>query len=969
MRCRSALVFGAAHTAISLVALAQPTLQITELSAPSGSNFGTWAWDVNDAGEAVGGVLTSTNQNVQGRSRPVVWRGGTPSHVSLPTLTPQLVNGPAPQLNTYSNAFISNSGDAALVVSFSPLSNSASSDLRVIGSTASLLPPLGDGLPPQPPQFNEIIRRPNVTCIGADGRIGGFTTVRRGDEFDPCVRYVAALASRTGAAYAPGYSVPSGCYQGRNAAGVQCIGPNGQIGLVVQRRADPGAAVRAAVVVAGVAVELPMPDGFGSPSAPGAYAIPVAIGSDGVFLGYAGGSRGEFGGVLWTPTAPGALTYQAVAMAGSENYLPQDRSDTGIIIGGDGFRVWLDPSQPPMHIQDLLPPESEYAFIRAYGMSQNGNIACEVSVAGDPRRAAIARVETCSPTRDKEECQTDTDGDGILDEWEKQGGGIDVDGNGTPDIVLYDPPFNARPNRKDIFVEVDSGPTYRLAPLAKQAVENAFNRDAPVRVTLHILEDETNLSVLFSAPIGADTFPSNADTYYQSHFGLTVVRAETTPTLPLAQVREALKKFVRYCVIYDNFDDGANGKGEIYGDQFCVAFGAPVFTQNNPELWSGAPKPIQQAATFMHELGHTLGLGHNGLGGDRDENGNPVYTNAKPNHPSIMNYAMAHPYQFSWSAQHGSRFWRLDYSREELPGPGIALDERHLNEFAGLMGRRAQTRRMQMPFGFGPPGLRLMGLAKLDGSAINWEGDGEPFGDDVEQDVNYLSNDFPHPVLRVPSPGQMLRGANEWAALKIAFATDGNFVMGVHNANTAPTDGPNAALIEPTMDMIAFVNQNIPAPCDPIVLIDPSGRIITQGLPVTFHALAASDNAEPIAYQWRLDGEPLTDGGPYAGVNQPTLSVLADTAVAGEYDCVMTNSCGSVDSVGALLTVLNRCLGDTDADGDCDFVDLNRVLSDFGSAPTNPGVYRGDLDTDGDCDFIDLNIALSYFGASCPPPG
>src|SRR5262249_16708632 len=48
---------------------------------------------------------------------------------------------------------------------------------------------------------------------------------------------------------------------------------------------------------------------------------------------------------------------------------------------------------------------------------------------------------------------TDTDGDGIWDNWESPGGGIDANYDGQIDLDLY--ALGARPNRKDIFVEID----------------------------------------------------------------------------------------------------------------------------------------------------------------------------------------------------------------------------------------------------------------------------------------------------------------------------------------------------------------------------------------------------------------------------------------------------------------------------------------------------------------------------------
>ena len=47
----------------------------------------------------------------------------------------------------------------------------------------------------------------------------------------------------------------------------------------------------------------------------------------------------------------------------------------------------------------------------------------------------------------------DTDGDGLLDHWERLGGGIDIDQDGTIDLDLKS--MGADPLHKDIFLEID----------------------------------------------------------------------------------------------------------------------------------------------------------------------------------------------------------------------------------------------------------------------------------------------------------------------------------------------------------------------------------------------------------------------------------------------------------------------------------------------------------------------------------
>ncbi len=74
---------------------------------------------------------------------------------------------------------------------------------------------------------------------------------------------------------------------------------------------------------------------------------------------------------------------------------------------------------------------------------------------------------------------------------------------------------------------------------------------------------------------------------------------------------------------------------------------------------------FQQASTFMHELGHTLGLGHGG--------GNGV--NYKPNYLSVMNYS----FQLSGLVT-SDKSKRLNYSEHQLPD----LDENSLDESKGV---------------------------------------------------------------------------------------------------------------------------------------------------------------------------------------------------------------------------------------------------------------------------------------------
>jgi hypothetical protein len=84
--------------------------------------------------------------------------------------------------------------------------------------------------------------------------------------------------------------------------------------------------------------------------------------------------------------------------------------------------------------------------------------------------------------------------------------------------------------------------------------------------------------------------------------------------------------------------------------------------------WSAFGSEDERTGTYMHELGHNVGLTHGGASGDHD--------NYKPNHLSVMNYS----FQTIGVWRAGARRW--DYTRMTID----ALDENNLSEPAGLNG-------------------------------------------------------------------------------------------------------------------------------------------------------------------------------------------------------------------------------------------------------------------------------------------
>lgn len=129
-----------------------------------------------------------------------------------------------------------------------------------------------------------------------------------------------------------------------------------------------------------------------------------------------------------------------------------------------------------------------------------------------------------------------------------------------------------------------------------------------------------------------------------------------------------------YCIMAHTYDMGAgpysSGVAELLGDDFLVSMGP--FSNN-------IGTPFDRASTFVHELGHNLGLMH---GGDQDQ---AVVTQYKPNYASVMAYR----YQLTGVRQEMtcldmtdscSPFRNLDYSHGLLP----SLNESSLDETVGI---------------------------------------------------------------------------------------------------------------------------------------------------------------------------------------------------------------------------------------------------------------------------------------------
>lgn len=254
----------------------------------------------------------------------------------------------------------------------------------------------------------------------------------------------------------------------------------------------------------------------------------------------------------------------------------------------------------------------------------------------------------------------DSDKDGLYDDWEIDG--IDLDEDGVLDLDLE--AMGADPYIQDIFVEVDwmvrpeqtiydweIGSPRNLKP-SHNAMKIVYEAFKAHNIHLHIDVGPDSVDFvtgrIWGELSGGNIIP------YEKFFPLHDDN-EFWNSIIKENFAEIRYKVFRHCI----FADMCEG----YGTSSGLARGIPdryFIVANQDWVYQGGD--VSVAGTFMHELGHTLGLRH---GGCDDEN-------HKPNYLSIMNYA----YQTTGLSGTNS----VDYSFCELP----PIDENEINELQGI---------------------------------------------------------------------------------------------------------------------------------------------------------------------------------------------------------------------------------------------------------------------------------------------
>ena len=330
----------------------------------------------------------------------------------------------------------------------------------------------------------------------------------------------------------------------------------------------------------------------------------------------------------------------------------------------------------------------------------------------------IGRLD-CGPADDTDgNGNPDNDGDSLCDSWEKNG--IDIDGDGNNELVL-----NTDIDRPDIFVELDyMDCTVGLSDclpgdqhnhrMPADVVQDLIAKFAKHGITLHLEQDERIREVKpvrFTTPRGPgagddfDDFKEGSNdpahpggpcgvSPYDGHFGTEDDRKDANCALILA----AKRLVYRYALLADTIPssqgDSTLGQSD-HSNDIMLGIEYPYWYNRARQVsvvFRIPPKPGKSSAqiefedlqerTFLHELGHSLGLEH---GGNEK-------LNCKPNYLSVMNYL----FNFNRSGKPIASLNAPSPTRTDAPidfsdSPRLdALVETDLNESLGINGPLGQ---------------------------------------------------------------------------------------------------------------------------------------------------------------------------------------------------------------------------------------------------------------------------------------
>lgn len=370
----------------------------------------------------------------------------------------------------------------------------------------------------------------------------------------------------------------------------------------------------------------------------------------------------------------------------------------------------------------------------------------------------------------------DSDGDGLLDTWERFG--FDADGDGSIDIDL--PGMGADPNHKDLFLEFDWMAGEAPTQIDIQAMKQAFAA-APVNAG-----GVANPDGLPGINLWVDT-GSLTDTNGREDGGAAGTCGDSIDN----GGDGATDALDTDCLVGDNLGGGnsmpASGISNLNANFYTAktanfnANRAMVFRYGisaRPGGFGGGWGEIggndfieynHDGGTIMHELGHTLNLRH---GGD-------VNDNCKPNYVSVMNYDN----QFGINQSGGGSIF--DYSPPRFAGgrgqaPLATLTENNLNEASLLDNTDATNQFVFVNSG----GAKVRNQLN---QPVDWNGDTDSTDSGLAVNIDTSSTATGGPAACTnASSSDVLDGYDDWSNIVLNFRPFGDSANGAINPVTEP---------------------------------------------------------------------------------------------------------------------------------------------------------------------------------------
>jgi hypothetical protein len=459
--------------------------------------------------------------------------------------------------------------------------------------------------------------------------------------------------------------------------------------------------------------------------------------------------------------------------------------------------------------------------------------------------------------------------DGIPDAWKQNGVTIDP-GGGNPKQFVNLPAMGVSLDRPNILVQMDWMEkfllTQQLTQPAIDTVIKAFDADpvtyhGATRPGITLIVDNGKDSTI--TPGGAkwgslsraqkitwqqDLLTGSRNSYTLTNF-YTLLKSNFTPTgrLPIFHYAVAGAEMSATCGGSNPCAPGCYGGDATSGLTTPDLLGFMVTLGN----WDGCVgSQDQQTGTFMHELGHVLGLDHSG------GEGNANSVNYKPNYPSVMNYI----FQFVGVPRGGGQVF--DYSRDPYPN----LDETQLTE-AGGVNLGANPSKTGTGWVCVLPGGRLLKNVQQNLSPVDWNCDkaalpdgGTGFdtnGDGTQGTLNGTQT-------------------SDWN--RIRFSTGGvGAGAGASDTVSIPATGESGPVDEMTYDMARLT------------------RVLPAEAKLTYTGATRGDYHDPATVSAKLTdpGDPVTPDSPVTG----RMVTFQLGAIPGDTCSAVTDATGTASCV------------------------------------------------------------------------